>query len=202
MIFKLHRWESTEAKDPLKKGFILCILGCKAVLFEMSIVPGPILFQLLFWLLSGIFYTQTRSYIRKKLLCSGCILITFSGLYYHGREKEKRSQILDIFSWAPLSVGKLSSTWFLWRRWKKKLWMGWGIMFLCFFCFSSPYFSISICSWQCLHFFCQILSLLLTLNKIDLGLNTFFHQLRAISPVISAWNNCLGILFKQSFFPS
>lgn len=126
MIFKLHRWESTEAKDPLKKGFILCILGCKAVLFEMSIVPGPILFQLLFWLLSGIFYTQTRSYIRKKLLCSGCILITFSGLYYHGREKEKRSQILDIFSWAPLSVGKLSSTWFLWRRWKKKTLNGVG----------------------------------------------------------------------------
>lgn len=155
-IQTVHRWESTEAKDLLKRGFILCILECKAVLFEMSIVPGQILFQLLFWLLSGIFYTQTRSYIRKEL-CSGCILITFSGPYYHGRAKEKRSQNLEIFSWTLLSVGRLSSTCFLWRRW-----MGRGIMFLCFFCFSPPYFSISICSWQFIHFFLSVRSCLST----------------------------------------
>lgn len=50
-IQTVHRWESTEAKDRLKKGFILCILGCKAVLFEMSIVPGPSLLAPVWYIL-------------------------------------------------------------------------------------------------------------------------------------------------------
>lgn len=67
----VHKWESTYAKYPMKKEFILRILRCEAVLFEMPILPKAILssaFQSCSFGLYVVYFTHKQA-VRSGRVC-------------------------------------------------------------------------------------------------------------------------------------